>query len=309
VVPLRKMPQPDLVDLHVHSSVSDGLLSPRDLVRYAREAGLRAIAITDHDTVAGAAEALAAGREFGLEVIPGVEISAEVSPGACHILGYFIDPADRALVRLLDEARTGRDRRNRRILRRLRRLGMPLAMAELSAGTEGGVLTRAHFATAMIEKGYVKSWDEAFERYLGRGRPAYAARRRVGPAEAIRAIHGAGGLAVLAHPRQLDRSPAETDKFIESLARAGLDGVETHSPDHTANLARRYRAASRRLGLVETGGTDWHGYREGAGHSRDRHVRIHLGVGRGSMAVHYDLVEGMKARLAARRSNRPAQSP
>jgi len=241
VVRIRKAPQPDLVDLHVHSRASDGSLSPRDLVRHAREVGLKAIALTDHDTVAGVAEAAAAGREIGLEVIAGVEVSAEMDGGACHILGYFVDPEDRRLGRVLEEIR------------------------------------------------------------LGRGKPAYVSRPHLAPAEAIRVIHAAGGLAVLAHPRQLNLSAAGTEKYIEGLAAAGLDGVETVSPDHTANLARRYRAAARRLGLVETGGSDWHGYPAGPIGAKGRHARVHLGVGRGSMGVHYDVVEAMKARLAARR--------
>jgi hypothetical protein len=300
VVRLRKMPQPDLVDLHVHSSVSDGLLSPRELVRHAKEVGLKAIALTDHDTVAGVAEALEAGREFRLEVIAGVEISTEIENGACHILGYFVDHTHRGLKKILSDARGGRETRNVRILELLNKLGLNLTMDEMAARVQDGVLTRAHFATAMLEKGYVKTWDKAFERYLGAGKPAYVARARVMPADAIKVIHAVGGLAVLAHPRQLNRSPKETDAWIEDLAAAGLDGVETQSPDHTVNYARRYRAAAQRLGLVETGGTDWHGYRPAAETETGRHINIRLGLGRGSMAIHYTLVEAMKARLAAR---------
>ncbi|MCX5654481.1 MAG: PHP domain-containing protein [Planctomycetota bacterium] len=301
VVRLRKVLQPDLVDLHVHSSVSDGLLSPRDLVRHAKEVGLKAMAITDHDTVAGVAEALEAGREFGIEVIAGVEISTEIEKGACHILGYFVDHTHRGLKKVLSDARGGRETRNVRILELLNKLGLHLTMDEMAARVQDGVLTRAHFATAMLEKGYVKKWDEAFERYLGAGKPAYVARARVMPADAIKVIHAAGGLAVLAHPRQLNRSPKETDARIEDLAAAGLDGVETQTPDHTVNYARRYRAAAKRLSLVETGGTDWHGYRPAAENETGRHINIHLGLGRGSMAIHYTLVEAMKARLAARK--------
>jgi predicted metal-dependent phosphoesterase TrpH len=184
VVRLRKMPQPDLVDLHVHSSVSDGLLTPRDLVRHAKEVGLKAMALTDHDTVAGVAEALEAGREFGIEVIAGVEISAEIEKGACHILGYFVDHTHRGLKKVLSDARDGREKRNVRILELLNKLGLRLTMDEMAARVQDGVLTRAHFATVMLEKGYVKTWDEAFERYLGSGKPAYVARIRVMPADA-----------------------------------------------------------------------------------------------------------------------------
>ena len=303
VVRLRKMPQPDLVDLHVHSSVSDGLLTPRELVRHAKEVGLKAMALTDHDTVAGVAEALEAGREFGIEVIAGVEISAEIEKGACHILGYFVDHAHRGLKKVLSDARDGREKRNVRILELLNKFGLRLTMDEMAARVQDGVLTRAHFATVMLEKGYVKTWDEAFERYLGSGKPAYVARIRVMPADAIKVVHAAGGIAALAHPRQLNRSPKETDEWIDQLAAAGLDGVETQTPDHTSNYARRYREAVKRLGLVETGGTDWHGYRPAAEQEMGRHVNIHLGVGRGSMAIHYSLVKAMKARLAARKKS------
>ena len=305
MVRLRKVMQPDLVDLHVHSSVSDGLLTPRELVRHAKEVGLKAMALTDHDTVAGVAEALEAGREFGVEVIPGVEISAEFEKGTCHILGYFIDPAHRRLRKVLSDARDGRDKRNVRILELLNGLGLRLTMDEMAARVQDGVLTRAHFATALLEKGYVKTWDEAFDKYLGAGKPAHVPRIKVLPEEAIEVIHEAGGLAVLAHPRQLNRSPRETEAWIEQFAATGLDGVETQTPDHTANYARRYRAAAKRLGLVETGGTDWHGYRLPAENEKNRHANIHLGLGRGSMAVHYSLVEAMKARLAERRKIEP----
>lgn len=286
-----RAPMPDLVDLHVHSTASDGLCSPREVVRQASQMGLRAIALTDHDTVAGLAEALAAGREVGLEVIPGVEISAEFEGGACHILGYFIDPADGPLGEVLRLAREGREVRNREILERLNALGLRLTMGDASRRVTDGTLTRAHFAAALLEKGYVRSWDEAFDKYLGRDKPAYVYRRRVDPGDAIRAVRGAGGLAALAHPRQLNRDAAETDRWIERLAAEGLEAVETCSPDHTPNYAARFRAAAERLGLLEVGGTDWHGRADGD---------IRLGLGRGSMAVHYALVERMKERLAAR---------
>lgn len=288
---VRKAPQPDLVDLHVHSSASDGVCSPRDVVRHAAEVGLKAIALTDHDTVAGVPEAVAAGEAFGVEVVPGAEISTEFEDGACHILGYFFDPQDAPLNQLLRDAREGRAARNEKILERLNGLGLNLSMDDVACRVTGGTLTRAHFAAAMVEKGYVGTWDEAFDRYLGRGKPAFVPRRRVTPEAAIAAIRGAGGLAALAHPRQLNRGAAETDAWIERLAAAGLEAVETASPDHTANFAARYRAAAERLGLLQVGGTDWHG-RDDAG--------IYLGLGRGAMLVHYDLVQKMKDRLAAR---------
>jgi hypothetical protein len=292
---LRKAPQPDLVDLHVHSTVSDGLYPPHEVVRLAAEIGLRAVALTDHDTVAGVPEALAAGRVLGIEVIPGVEFSADFDDGACHILGYFLDHTHPPLLDLLHAAREGRHERNLKILARLNELGIPVTLEEVTRGAKEGVLTRGHFATALIERKAVKNWDEAFAKYLGRGGLAYVSRRRVTPVDAIQAVRGAGGLAALAHPRQLNRGADETDEWIERLAAAGLDAVETASPDHTPNYARRYKAAAERLGLLEVGGTDWHGRLE---------ANVHLGLGAGAMAVHYDLVQKMKDRLAARRAGR-----
>jgi len=290
----RKITWTDLVDLHVHSRASDGEYPPREVVRLAKEAGLRAVAIADHDTTAGVAEALAAGQEFGVEVIPAVEVSTEFADGACHLLGYFVDPADEALEAVLCEARAGREWRNRRILERLEALGMPLEMAEVQRQVSSGVTTRAHFAAALLEKGHVKTWDEAFDKYLGRDKLAYVPRRRVEPAEAIRVIRGAGGLASLAHPRQLNRPADETEEWFAHLARCGLEAVETQSPDHSAALANCYKVAAERLGLLETGGTDWHGRNDSS---------FRLGVGGGAMRVRYEVVERMKERLA-RRGNR-----
>jgi len=287
----RRVPLPDLVDLHVHSSVSDGIYRPREVVRRAAEVGLKALAISDHDTVAGVPEAVGAGEEFGVEVIPAVEISAEFDGGACHILGYFINPLNEGLRDLSREARRSRAERTVKILERLEALDIPLSLEDVQARSEDCVTTRAHFASALIEKGYAKTWEEAFAKYLGCGKPAYVYRRRVEPEKIIRVLHGAGGLAVLAHPRQMKRSLAETDEWIAHLADAGLDGIETQSPDHGEDLARHYRAAAERLGLVETGGTDWHGHKTSP---------LVLGIGHGTMRIPYAVVEKMKERLAGR---------
>jgi len=288
---VRRVSQPDLVDLHVHSSASDGVYPPRSVVERAAAIGLKAMALTDHDTMAGVPEALDAGDAFGIEVIPGVELSTEFEGGACHILGYFVDPGSEPFAKVLAAARDGRHARNLQILERLQDLGFDLTMDDVTRRQQGGTLTRAHFAAALVAKGAVADWDEAFDRYLGRGKPAFVPRVRVEPTVAIQVLREAGGLAALAHPRQLGRSVAETEAWLTRFTEAGLEGVEVSTPDHTANFARHYGQMAERLGLVPTGGTDWHG-REGSG--------IELGVGRGQMAIHYTVVEQMNARLAAR---------
>jgi len=287
----RRVPLPDLVDLHVHSSASDGVYQPREVVRRAAEVGLKALAISDHDTVAGVPEAVGAGEEFGVEVIPAVEISTEFDDGVCHILGYFINPLNGGLRDLSREARRSRAERTVKILKRLEALDMPLSLEDVETRSEDCVTTRAHFASALIEKGYAKTWEEAFAKYLGCGKPAHVPWQRVKPEQAICVLHEAGGLAVLAHPRQMKRSLAETDEWIAHLADAGLDGIETQSPDHGEDLARHYRATAERLGLVETGGTDWHGHKTSP---------LLLGTGHGTMHVPYAVVEKMKERLAGR---------
>jgi hypothetical protein len=161
-------------------------------------------------------------------------------------------------------------------------------MADVVRRAEGGSVTRGHFAAALLEKGFVKTWDEAFDKYLSRGCAAFVYRRRLGPREAVAVVHGAGGLAFLAHPRQLNRNSAETVAIIESLARLGLDGLETQSADHSRTFARHYRNLARQLGLLESGGTDWHGRAD---------AKVRIGVGTGQVRVPYDVVEAMKRRL------------
>jgi predicted metal-dependent phosphoesterase TrpH len=189
----------DRIDLHTHSSYSDGSLSPRQLVQLAKKQRLRAIALTDHDTVAGVEEALAAGKEFGVEVVPGVEISAQYPPGTMHILGYYIHASNPELLGALKKLQQARAARNPKIIERLQALGLEITINEvldLSAGQVG----RPHIARALVNKGYVSSIDEAFSRYLKKGAVAYAEKFRFPPAEAIGIIRRAGGIAVLAHP-------------------------------------------------------------------------------------------------------------
>jgi len=279
------------VDLHVHTTASDGNLSPAEVVRAAKAAGLEAIAITDHDTVAGLAEALDAGRREGLDVLTGVELSADLPGSTMHILGYEIDPTDPALLDALSRIRRDRDERNPRILARLAEMGMPLEAEAVRAKARGETVGRPHIAQCMVDAGYVRACDEAFLRYLARGAPAYVERRRVSPEEAVQLIRVGGGLAALAHPKQIQRPAAEVRALAARLAEGGLEGIEVYHPDHSAADSATYRVLARDLGLVVTGGTDFHGR---------VHQGVRLGVGRGNLRVPCEAVREIRDRLARR---------
>ncbi|NIA20884.1 MAG: PHP domain-containing protein [Anaerolineaceae bacterium] len=277
------------VDLHIHSTASDGALAPGEIVGLAAEIGLRAIALTDHDTASGVGEALEAGRRAGLEVLTGVEISAEFPEGTMHILGYGFDPQDDGLKEALAQFRRNRDERNPRILARLAELGVPVSLETVREKATGQTVGRPHIAQCLVEAGHVASVDEAFRLYLGRGAAAYVNRRRATAEEAIRMIHGAGGLAVLAHPMQLRRPMLEIRRTVRELAARGLDGLEAWHPDHSTDDTRTFEVLARELDLVVTGGTDFHG-------SLRREVR--LGVGRGNIRTTYEAVRAIRRRLA-----------
>ncbi len=215
------------VDLHLHSTASDGLLTPSEVVRSALEAGLVAIALTDHDTVAGVEEAQRAAQGTGLEVIPGVEINSEGEWGDLHFLGYYVDPHDRFLRERLEAMREARLGRARKMVRKLAQMGMPLDWEEVRALAGGESVGRPHIARALLQRGYIASTQEAFDRYIGNDGPAYVPRLRLTPPEVIEAIHRAGGVAVLAHPAH----SGVVDRIPEFVA-LGLQGVEAVSYTH-----------------------------------------------------------------------------
>ena len=188
------------IDLHTHTTASDGSLSPSELVKAAADARLLAVAITDHDTIEGVEEAAQAGSDIGIEVVPGVEVSAEYSPGQMHIVGLFIDHHNQELGTWLSGIQGGRDTRNPRIIARLQELGLPITMDEVVKVAGEGSVGRPHIARVMVAKGFVDDTQEAFDKYLAKGAPAYFDRLRATPEDSIRRIHSAGGLAILAHP-------------------------------------------------------------------------------------------------------------
>lgn len=243
------------VDLHVHSTRSDGLAEPAEAMEAARAAGLAAVALTDHDTLAGVEEAAARAAELELAFVPGIEFSAYDDAGTTHVLGYYVDAGDRALADHLEEARSSRRRRAARMVEKLQKLGIGLTVEEVEAqASTGGLIARPHVARSLVAGGWVRSYGEAFNRFLAAGQPAYVPTRRIAPADAIRLIHGAGGLAVLAHGGK-----THGDETIRQLAAAGLDGLEILHPDHGPVEVERLRGLASELGLLETGGSDWHG--------------------------------------------------
>lgn len=241
------------VDLHAHTVFSDGTLTPPQLVELAVEKHLVAIAVTDHDSIDGIDEArmAAAGR---LEVVPGIEVSTSMDGADLHILGYFLDYQDAVLRRRLRRFHKERIDRVCAIVERLERLGAPIALDAVMTAAGPGVVGRPHVAAALIEAGHVHSVDDAFRSFLGAQARAFIPRPAFHPREAIEMIEAAGGLSVLAHP-----GSHVTDGVVEELRDAGLSGVEVWHPQHGSALVRRYRQLASRLGLIETGGSDFHG--------------------------------------------------
>jgi predicted metal-dependent phosphoesterase TrpH len=272
------------IDLHAHTTASDGSFAPSEVVGMAGRAGLLAVGITDHDTTDGVGEALAAGERLDLEVVPGVELSVDHPRlGSLHILGYWIQPDHPDLAGRLEEIRGGRDSRNQKILDRLASLGCPLDLEEVRQIAGGEVVGRPHLARAMIEHGYVQTTQEAFDRYLARGRPAYLERERMGPEEAIDRIRRAGGVAVWAHPGLIGLEEPDLEREIVELAQAGLCGVEAHYPEHSPGTTELLLSLCDRYGLAPTGGTDFHG---------EVKPQIQLG----SLPVPAALLEGLRAK-------------
>lgn len=241
------------VDLHAHTHFSDGDLSPEDLVARARERGLVAVAVTDHDTVDGIAPARIAAAD-AIEVVPGIEISTSTGAMELHILGYYVDPGAPDLRARLEAFRNERVARLRAIGERLASLGAPVDVDAVLSGAGPGVVGRPHLAASLVAGGHAVGTDEAFRRFLGRGAPAFVPRPAFSPEEAISMIRGAGGISVLAHP-----GAALPDAVIESLVDAGLGGIEVWHPQHGPMAVRRHRALAERLHVVATGGSDFHG--------------------------------------------------
>ncbi|MFN2525566.1 MAG: PHP domain-containing protein [Actinomycetota bacterium] len=262
-----------MIDLHTHTTVSDGGDSPSELVARAGELGIDAIAVTDHDNDSGCAEAIAAGAALGVEVIAGVEISCDVDAlgerglqpaqrPTMHLLGYFIPAEDNPLSDALAELQEARAGRNRRMVARLNELGIPLTFEEVEAeaGGPGAQIGRPHFAAVLVRHGAAPDYQAAFDRYLAKGAPGYLSRKLYKPEEAIELMQLAGVVPVLAHPFTLYLDDTDLESFVADLAAAGLGGIEGWHGDLPADAQQRYRDLGATLNLVVTGGSDYHGH-------------------------------------------------
>ncbi len=249
------------VDLHLHSTASDGRLSPSQLVRKAAELGLTVIALADHDTVNGIVEALEAVKAYPeLKVIPAVEINTDVPHGEAHVLGYFIDFTDLELNATLEQLRDSRRLRAQRMIAKLAKLGVNIEWQRVQDIAGSGTIGRPHLAQAMLEKGYIASNREAFTKYIGKGGPAYVEREKITPSGAVEVIFRAGGLPVLAHPFTIN----DPETMIIELKQAGLVGIEAYYGEYAAAQIRELVDLSEKYGLITTGGSDYHGLDETA---------------------------------------------
>ena len=292
------------VDLHCHTTASDGGLSPKDLVARAADLGIEVLAITDHDTTEGVPAALAEGQRQGVVVVPGVEISAVSGREEIHLLGHFVDPGHAGLQRLLARAREARRTRARKMLDRLAELGLPVEwdrLVEVSGGS--GSIGRPHVATTLLEAGHVSSYDEAFDLWIGRGGPAYVERYKVRPDAAVELLKKSGGLPTLAHPYIYSRdgerrSSLDLKYWLPRLRDAGLEGIEVYYPNYPREARRNLLDLAVQHGLLITGGSDFHGGM--------------LGNRLGSVAVPWAVWEGLERRhrlLSQSRQSSQRQAP
>ncbi|OGW67589.1 MAG: hypothetical protein A3H49_07885 [Nitrospirae bacterium RIFCSPLOWO2_02_FULL_62_14] len=280
----------DRLDLHLHTTHSDGSLPPAAVLELAHKAGVTALAITDHDITTAIPEAMEAGARLSIEIIPGVEISSRFGDNELHILGYFLDWQDPTLNARLGTLRASRHSRNPLIIERLRALGCDITYDEVRklAGTES--VGRPHIARVLMEKGYVKSAKEAFDRFLAHGKPAYVPRELPEPADAIAWIRAAKGVAVLAHPLWARQNGESLYKLCEQLKAEGLGGIEVHYSTHNPKQTAELLDIAKRLDLLVTGGSDFHGVTK---------PDIEVGVGRGELIVPVTLLEPLKRAAAA----------
>ena len=277
------------IDLHLHTTHSDGSQSPAEVVKLAHEAGVSALAITDHDITTGLPEAIAVGQELGIEIIPGIEISSRHGESELHVLGYFLKWEDAKLNERLVTLRESRHRRNPKIIELLQAAGIDITYDEVRAVAGSDSVGRPHIARVLMNKKVVTTAKEAFDRFLAEGKAAYVPRDLPAPVDAIHWIKDAGGLAVLAHPTWVKTTEGTLTDLARQLKEQGLDGVEVHYSTHTPRQTRTYLSLAKQLGLLVTGGSDFHGMTK---------PDIEVGTGKGSLHVPDHLLPKLKDAIA-----------
>lgn len=274
------------IDLHTHSKISDGSMQPEELVVHAADRGLAAVALTDHDTVAGLDRALYAAKNYNIEVIPGIELSAWNGSVEVHIVGLFIDHHNPSFLEQIHTVSHARELRNLEMIQVMQKHGIDITSEKLAISEGSGILTRANFASYLQKTSVVKTYQEAFDKYLEKGKPFYIPRKKLTPEAAIKAIKTAGGIPILAHPLLYKYSAYELDQCVGHLKELGIQGLEVYYSRNRGTDDPRMRVLADKYGLVYSGGSDFHG-----SYKPD----IEIGTGTGSLFVPYDVLEKLKA--------------
>ncbi len=280
-----------LIDLHTHSNCSDGSMTPTELVAHAAERGLSAIALSDHDTIAGVDEALEAGKRYGVEIVPAIEFSVQ-SDTETHILGFYIDHKSPLLREALDNINVVRQQRTINTCNKLRDLGFDVTMEEALEIAPAGIIGRAHFARLLVEKGYIGSVKEGFDKYLANGRPAYDGSQYLTAKDAVELIDAIGGVSFVAHPHLIRLDDASLRSFLTELKSFGLCGIEGYYNEYTDEMQDYFQNLAGELGLIICGGTDYHAKMK---------PHIEIGIGQGNMAIPYSVLENIKNIVSARK--------
>ncbi len=288
-------PELRTIDLHIHSSCSDGSFSPTDLAAEAKKSGVSAVALTDHDSVGGIAEMTGAGVKIGLEIVPGVELSTEYGTEEVHVVGLFIDSENPALLRQLQAFRDNRDNRNLKMIDKLREeAGFDITAEEIYRRNPGAVIARPHIARYLVETGQAKDVQSVFDNYIAQGKSCYVERYKISPFEAVKLLHNANGLAILAHPCLYKMSREELLELVRQMKEVGLDGIEALYSRNQGSDEKDFRKIANEFDLLLSGGSDFHGASK---------PDIHIGTGKGDLCVPYELLDKMKEALALRRAS------
>lgn len=276
-----------MIDLHVHTTASDGTYTPSEVVDLAKKIGLTAVAITDHDTVNGLDEAKDQAQKIGIEFIDGIEISADFEI-EMHILGYFINPKDRSLLNALNILESFREERNPKIVKKLQLMGYKITMEEVISAANGNIIGRPHIAKVLVDKGYFSNTKEVFDKLLSYGKPAYVKKDKLHPKDAIEIIKGSGGISILAHPHKFLYLDDSIENILIELMDYGLDGIEAIHSEHSIQEKNRLMEVAEKLSLIITGGSDFHGKNK---------EDIHLGTGKNNIAISDEILERLKERV------------